>query len=64
MGKKSLLVLALLCCVPLGCKSEKQKCIETTEETHKRQTAACQDDACKQQANKTRDDFLAVCNAK
>lgn len=64
MGKTSFIGLVLLCLLPLGCKSEKDKCIETTEETYKRQTAACQDDACRQAAAKTRDDFMAACNSK
>lgn len=48
-----------------GCKSQAEKCMETTEETYKRTVAACTDDACKAEAAKTKADFMEACkNAK
>ncbi len=56
----SVLVLTVL----PACKSDKEKCIETTDETYAREMAACTDDACKQAAEKNKLDFYEACNSK
>lgn len=57
-------VVMCLCGLALGlgaCKSAAEKCMETTEETYKRQVAACADDACKAKALKEKLDFIEAC---
>lgn len=46
-----------------GCKSQVEKCMETTDKTYERAVAACQDDACKAKAAKDKADYYEACKA-
>lgn len=59
----------VMCCLGMvfglgACKSAAEKCMETTEETYKRQVAECKDDACKAKALNNKLDFVEACKSR
>ncbi len=62
MQLHALLILAgVSLAATTGCKSQVEKCMDTTNETYEREVAACKDDACKQQAEKSKLEFYESC---
>jgi hypothetical protein len=59
--KQSFVMVGLVFGLTLACKSKAEQCMETTEETYKREVAACADDACKKKAEESKIGFMDAC---
>ncbi|GMV16298.1 MAG: hypothetical protein HS104_17125 [Polyangiaceae bacterium] len=64
MSRVVIASLALAVCLMAGgCKSQVEKCMETTKQRYEREVAACKDDACKAQAAKDMSDWMEACRS-